>query len=229
MGIYGVLFLSLCLVLGASGVQPRRKPRERLSRTEKIAMIKKSPSYIADLKRLRPGQKMPSFCAYSEYGCCKDQNTFAEGKFGMSCEVKLCIDKTVAYCYFKRMRKHLYCGESMPDSKRCPYSCGHCSYPAPPIKRCLERNPAFGCCWDGLMPLGKHGRGCRPCMNIHEHTCALFKNVAGGCESGSWGIRTYMIKYCPLSCGFCEEANFSQLRQSRRRHQKQQIVKPRRG
>ncbi|KAK3700366.1 hypothetical protein QZH41_019736, partial [Actinostola sp. cb2023] len=146
-----------------------------------------------------------SVCAFSKHGCCKDYKTFAEGKEGRSCEMKLCIDKHVSYCLKHKNRGTLDCkNEDSSDSENCPFSCGQCKAPAPPIKKCLKTNPIHGCCWDGTTPLGQNGRGCRPCRNNYPKVCETFRYVGGGCNSGSYGIRTFMTENCPVSCGFCE-------------------------
>ncbi|XP_048585073.1 papilin [Nematostella vectensis] len=142
-------------------------------------------------------------CMYSKTGCCSDGKTIAPGPGrGEGCDVALCTDSNVGYCYDKKLDKTLDCDDEA-DGKTCKFSCRKCHSAATPLSRCEKLQPKYGCCWDGRPALKADKSDCPVCRDSFSNSCSLFKGLSGGCQSGSYGIRFFMTNNCPKSCGFC--------------------------
>ncbi|XP_031550315.1 uncharacterized protein LOC116287769 isoform X1 [Actinia tenebrosa] len=205
MALHWLFVLLFCFVWRTNGlyVSEDEKLVRKIRSTDDYDQL-----YKEHLANLKPGQVMPHRCAYTRYGCCKDGKTRAFGPNGKGCDMILCTDKYVQQCYDKKESKRLECTR-LRDKKNCLFSCGLCKPPAAPLKRCLKKKPVAGCCWNGKIPLKRDKSDCPPCLDAYPKTCATFSKVAGGCNAGSFGVRNFMIKYCPSTCAFCEEASMT--------------------
>ncbi|XP_031550316.1 uncharacterized protein LOC116287769 isoform X2 [Actinia tenebrosa] len=179
MALHWLFVLLFCFVWRTNGLY--------VSEDEKLVRKIRSTDdydqlYKEHLANLKPGQVMPHLI--------------------------LCTDKYVQQCYDKKESKRLECTR-LRDKKNCLFSCGLCKPPAAPLKRCLKKKPVAGCCWNGKIPLKRDKSDCPPCLDAYPKTCATFSKVAGGCNAGSFGVRNFMIKYCPSTCAFCEEASMT--------------------
>ncbi|XP_032223077.2 papilin [Nematostella vectensis] len=159
--------------------------------------------YFQDPKPLKKVQPAP--CAFTREGCCNDGETRALGPQRQGCDVLLCTDMYVQSCWDKFDSGTLNCNSKF-DRDGCKFSCAQCKAQSPPITECLRRRPAHGCCWDGKVALEPNGADCMKCEDVYKNACLIFKDISGGCRSGSWGIRRFMLGYCPETCGFCSMA-----------------------
>lgn len=138
-------------------------------------------------------------CWETQYGCCPDQKTAAEGPLQAGCGVKLCIDLRDCNKYKDE------CDDDSISSYRkkflrnnCAYTCRRCKAPSPTAD-CEARNSRYGCCWNGQEALGPHEKGCLPCEDTYPRACRLFKT----CNSPFYNARTFGETHCPKKCGKC--------------------------
>ncbi|XP_058964079.2 uncharacterized protein [Pocillopora verrucosa] len=138
-------------------------------------------------------------CWETQYGCCPDQKTAAEGPLQAGCGVKLCIDLRDCNKYKDE------CDDDSISSYRkkflrnnCAYTCRRCKAPSPTAD-CEARNLRYGCCWNGQEALGPHEKGCLPCEDTYPRACRLFKT----CNSPFYNARTFGETHCPKKCGKC--------------------------
>jgi len=166
--------------------------------------LRKALENIGEFEQtLQPGQRPAIDCG--KYGCCPDYSK-ADKKRQIGCASKLCIDVFTDTCnkifYMPERKKIRRCGNKLIRDN-CPYTCNKCKLPASPIDVCQRQSPGGFCCWNGKPAKGPNGLGCPPCKDKYEKPCALYKHMARGCESNAWQIRTFMITYCPKTCGGC--------------------------
>ncbi|XP_032240501.2 uncharacterized protein LOC5515011 [Nematostella vectensis] len=138
------------------------------------------------------------------FGCCPDMETKAVREDKFDCGPKLCIDIYVSWC--SDNEKILDCQDK--HKLMCAKTCKNCpnKAPAAPLEKCraMADKLPYGCCWNGVPATGPNGRGCLPCVDLNPNSCRQFKDVSGGCNSGSWGIRSFMQKRCAKTCGICD-------------------------
>ncbi|XP_020909035.1 uncharacterized protein LOC110246987 [Exaiptasia diaphana] len=163
---------------------------------------------LEDTSHLQDSEKMPQVlddCSnktFAPFECCPDNKTPRNGFKNEGCGVKLCIDESVSDCEKVAQSK---CDTSPTIYNKCHYKCNpQCR--KSPSARCTEERHVYGCCWNGYPKLSPNSK-CPECIDNPDmsHICHQYKDVSAGCNSGSLGIRQFLLNYCPFTCKLCSK------------------------